>query len=226
MANTTLRNEQTRRGPRDGATGSEPGDRETGVQRGQEPTASRVRGRPAIGYLLREPLFAAPYASASVPLNTMRRVMDDMDRIFEGMGFGPSPLLGREAAAAPAPSPSGAWASRTREHEGSWAPPLEILERDQNLVVRADLPGMRREDIEVDLTDDVLTISGERKKEQTESREGFFRSERTYGRFARTLALPEGVSAEGVAATFKDGVLEIVVPMPRRTENRRRVEIK
>jgi HSP20 family protein len=224
MANTTLRNDPIRRNSRDSVTEGEPRDREGGLQRGQDAMTSRVRGRPAIGYVLREPPLSAPYASA--PLNTMRRVMDDMDRLFEGMGFGRSPLLGRQSAAGLSPSEGSAWAPLSRELEGSWTPALEIVEREQNLVIRADLPGMRREDIEVDVTDELLTISGERKKEQSESREGFIRSERSYGRFSRTLALPEGVSGEGVTATFKDGVLEIVLPMPKRVENRRRVEIK
>lgn len=225
MANTTIRNDQARRTVREGEPATSP-DRETGLANARESMGSRVRGRTGAGYGLREPMLWAPLSSASAPLNTMRRVMDDMDRIFEGMGFGRSPLLGRQSAATLSPAENSSWAPLSREPESSWVPALEIAERENDLVVRADLPGMRREDIEVDVTDDVLTISGERKKEQTESREGFFRSERSYGRFARTLALPEGVDAGAVAATFKDGVLEIVVPMPKRTENRRRVEIK
>jgi HSP20 family protein len=226
MANTTIRNDQSRRTGREGEPGATGGERQTGLQSGREPMSSRVRGRSGTGYGIREPLLWAPYSTSSAPLNTMRRVMDDMDRIFEGMGFGRSPLLGRQPGAATAPAEGSSWAPLARELDTAWTPALEILERENNLVVRADLPGLRREDIEVDLSDDLLTISGERKKEQTENREGFYRSERSYGRFARTLALPEGVAAEGVEATFKDGVLEVVIPMPKRTENRRRVEIK
>jgi HSP20 family protein len=93
--------------------------------------------------------------------------------------------------------------------------------------VRADLPGLTKDDINIAVADDAITIRGERRQEREESEEGFYRSERSYGSFYRQIPLPEGVSAEDAEATFRDGVLEITMPAPQRAEQRsRRLEIK
>ena len=104
----------------------------------------------------------------------------------------------------------------------AWAPQLETFRRGDNLVVRADLPGLRKEDVEVEIDNGVLTISGERTEEQVEQRDDYYRSERSYGRFHRALPLPEGISGETCEATFKDGVLEVTLPMPRQAERQAR----
>jgi HSP20 family protein len=109
--------------------------------------------------------------------------------------------------------------------QAQWAPPIEVLERDDRLVVRAELPGLSKEDIKVEVMDDVLTIAGERREEREETREGYRHSERRYGRFSRSVPLPEGVSPEDVRCTFQNGVLEITMPAPQRERRGRRIEI-
>src|SRR5215213_559415 len=95
-----------------------------------------------------------------------------------------------------------------------WIPPMDLVETDDHLVLRADLPGLDREDIEIEVKDNVLTISGERKTEHEAKNEGFHRVERAFGRFSRSLDLPRGISAEEVDATFDRGVLEVRIPKP------------
>ena len=93
--------------------------------------------------------------------------------------------------------------------------------------MRADLPGLKRDDITVEVDDGVLTLSGERRQENREEREGFYRSERSYGSFYRTIPLPEGVEEDDISATFDEGVLEVRVPVPEQAQRRaRRVEIR
>ena len=107
-----------------------------------------------------------------------------------------------------------------------FAPPIEVLERDGHLVVRAELPGMTKDDVHVEVTEEALTIEGERRAEHEERQGGFFRSERRYGTFHRHIPLPEGVNAEQVTATFKDGILEIAMPAPQRQSRGRQIEIQ
>jgi HSP20 family protein len=95
------------------------------------------------------------------------------------------------------------------------------------LIVRAELPGLNKDDVHVDINDDVLTIQGERKQEHEEEREGVYRTERQYGSFYRAIPLPEGTIADSAKATFKNGVLEITLQAPPREVSRgRRLEIK
>lgn len=102
------------------------------------------------------------------------------------------------------------WASRT--DGGQWLPEVDITEEKDRILVRADLPGMKQEDISVEVSDGVLTIKGERKKE-TETKEGkTYRLERSYGSFLRSFTLPAGVDASKVNATYKSGVLDIALP--------------
>jgi HSP20 family protein len=92
--------------------------------------------------------------------------------------------------------------------------------------VRADLPGLKKEDVNIELTDDSLAIEGERREEREEDREGYYRSERTYGSFHRVVPLPEGAIPETAKATFNNGVLEVVLQAPpREVSRKRRVEI-
>ena len=100
--------------------------------------------------------------------------------------------------------------TRTRR----WVPAMDLVETDNHLVLKADLPGMTQEDIEIEVKDGVLTISGERKAEHEDKSEGYYRVERTFGRFSRSLTLPKGVEAEGINAGFTDGVLEVRIPKP------------
>jgi HSP20 family protein len=106
------------------------------------------------------------------------------------------------------------WAAATGTGPRRWVPAMDLVERDGQLVLRADLPGMDREDINVEVKDGVLTVSGERKYEHEDKREGFYRVERSFGRFSRSLRLPRGVDASAVSAEFDRGVLEVTVPKP------------
>ncbi len=102
-----------------------------------------------------------------------------------------------------------------------WIPAMDLVETDDALVLRADLPGMQRDDIEIEVKDNVLTVSGERKAEHEDKGEGFYRVERAFGRFSRSLDLPQGIEAGGVKADFKDGVLEVRIPKPEERKPQR-----
>jgi len=107
-----------------------------------------------------------------------------------------------------------------------WAPEIEVSQRDNELVVRADLPGMKKDDVCIDVTDSDITISGERHQEQETKRAVVYQSERSYGSFCRTIPLPEGTITDQAKATFNDGVLEITMPAPKQTTTKaRRLEI-
>jgi len=93
-----------------------------------------------------------------------------------------------------------------------WTPALDVYEDKDQFVVKAELPGMKRDDIEVSLHDGSLTISGERKSEQESKESGVYRSERYFGRFQRTLDLPTGVADDKVKAEYRDGILSITLP--------------
>ena len=96
----------------------------------------------------------------------------------------------------------------------SWSPQIDVFERDNRLVTKVDLPGMKKEDVKQEVTDGHLAISGERKSETEENKENIYRSERSYGSFYRAVPLPDGVKLEDVKATFAGGVLEVSVPLP------------
>jgi HSP20 family protein len=159
--------------------------------------------------------FDAPLTGS--PFGMMRRMMDDMDRLFEDFGFG-RPLFSR----------GGGMQQRESGMEGPlWSPQVEVLEGDGNLLVRADLPGMKQEDIDVELRDDdTLVVRGERKQESEHERGGTWRSERSYGSFCRVIQLPEGIDAENASASFENGVLEIAFKLPERQNRTRKIEVK
>lgn len=145
------------------------------------------------------------------PLSLLQQMARETDRMFEGWPSFRWPTLGARPAA-----------------EGNtWFPEIDVFEKDNRLVTKIDLPGMKKEDVKVEVTDGHLAISGERKSEAEEKKEGFYRSERQYGSFYRAVPLPEGVKLEDVKATFSDGVLEVSIPLPAKAEAKmRRVEIQ
>ncbi|MEQ1896452.1 MAG: Hsp20/alpha crystallin family protein [Vicinamibacterales bacterium] len=134
------------------------------------------------------------------PGSLMHRMFRDFDRFFEhrrgfpfvrpGKGFGEFP----------------------------WSPDLELAEREHRLHVKVDLPGLKKEEISVELDDGMLTISGERTHEVEKERSAWTRSERTYGAFSRSIPVPDGVKGADVQATFTDGVLEVTVPLPEKRD--------
>lgn len=102
-----------------------------------------------------------------------------------------------------------------------WIPAMDLVETEDHFVVRADLPGLDEKDLNVELEDNVLTISGERRSEHEEGKEGYYRVERAVGQFARTLTLPEGIDPDGVQASVDKGVLEVSIPKPEQRKPRR-----
>ncbi len=102
-----------------------------------------------------------------------------------------------------------------------WIPAMDLVEEGDEFVLRADLPGLGEDDVNVELEGDVLTISGERKSEHSEQHEGYRRIERASGSFSRSLTLPEGIDPDSVKARFEQGVLEVRVPKPEQRKPRR-----
>jgi HSP20 family protein len=129
------------------------------------------------------------------PAALLRRIFRDLDPWVEPRGFLP-PVLRKTLAEVP------------------WIPPLEMTERDHTLLIKLDLPGMTKENVNVSFTDEGLVIEGERTQETENKKDEWFTTERTYGRFYRVVPLPEGVNYKEVKATFRNGVLEVTVPVP------------
>src|SRR3954453_2481488 len=102
-----------------------------------------------------------------------------------------------------------------------WMPPMDLVETGDHFVLRADLPGLSEGDVNIEVEDRVLTVSGERKAEHETTKEGYHRVERAFGTFSRALTLPEGVDAEAVEASFDKGVLEVRIPKPEQPKPRK-----
>lgn len=133
------------------------------------------------------------------PIAMMREASDEMERMFQGI---------RSGAALDA-----------------WVPTMDIQRCNGNLIVSAELPGLKKEDIKIEVSSDALVIEGERKQEHKEDHDGFHRYERSYGKFFRSVPLPEGAKADQVKAELTDGVLKISVPVPESKQKTRQVEI-
>ena len=129
------------------------------------------------------------------PFNLLRQMTNELDRVFdEPWSFFQFPVPTIDGAA--------------------WAPKVDVVTKDNKLVTRVDLPGMTKDNVNVEVADGMLTLSGERKKETKEEKDNYFREEREYGSFCRSVPLPKGVKSEDVKATFVNGVLEVTVPLP------------
>jgi HSP20 family protein len=102
-----------------------------------------------------------------------------------------------------------------------WIPPMDLVETEDHFVLKADLPGLDESDVNIEVEDNILTVSGERKAEHEDKREGYVRVERAYGSFRRSLTLPEGIDAEAVTASFEKGVLEVSIPKPEERKPRK-----
>lgn len=134
------------------------------------------------------------------PFALMRQFTREMDRVF-----------------------SSAWSGEFAPQ--AWMPTIEVKEVDNNLVVTAELPGVKTEDIKVEVTDETLAIHGERKQEKKEEKEGFRRSERSYGRFYRTIPLPDGAKVDQIKAEMANGVLEIKAPIAETKRQTRQIPV-
>jgi HSP20 family protein len=139
------------------------------------------------------------------PFSLMRRLSDELDRAF-ATSFG-LPTWGRGGPG---------------EEHGLWSPAVEVRQDQNNLIVTAELPGINKDNVKVEVTNEGLAISGERRSEHEDKRQGYYRSERSYGRFYRLVPLPEGVDPEKAKAQFKEGVLEVQVPLPESMQRRNR----
>jgi HSP20 family protein len=141
------------------------------------------------------------------PFTALQRFADEVDRMFNEFGLG----LGR-----------GQFGDRLWDAGGGmWAPEIEAFQKGDQFVVRADLPGLSKDDLSINVTDDAVTIQGERKAEHKDEREGYYRSERSYGSFCRVIPLPAGTITDQAKANFRDGVLEITMPAPPASQGRR-----
>lgn len=166
--------------------------------RGQERGISRTRDLPP---------------AALGPFGMMRRLSEEMDRMFEEFGLGRVPMA--------------LWPGARPSAMLDWSPRIEAFHHDNQFIVRAELPGLTGDDVKVELSDDMLTIEGERRQEKEERREDLFLTERSYGRFCRTIPLPEGVIGDSAQASFKDGVLEVAMDAPPAEARRgRQIEIQ
>jgi HSP20 family protein len=135
------------------------------------------------------------------PLRELSSLQNEMNRLFN--------------TAFDTPETTGGGALRR------WMPAMDLVETAEHFVLRADLPGMTVEDLKIELEDNVLTVSGERRAEHESEKEGYHRVERAFGSFARTLTLPKGVDAEAISASFDKGVLEVRIPKPEQRKPRR-----
>jgi len=158
----------------------------------------------------------------SSPWDVMNRMTDEMDQMFDRV-FRDVGSVPRRSWLTHQPFRSlGSFGQQT-----FWSPRVEAFQQGDRFIVRAELPGLKKEDVQVEITDAALTITGERREEQQEEREGYFHTEREYGQFHRSIPLPDGVIAESAQATFKNGVLEIAVQAPPSDATRgRRLDIK
>ena len=102
-----------------------------------------------------------------------------------------------------------------------WVPAMDLVETEDEFVLRADLPGMSEEDVKIEIEDNLLTVAGERQAEHEDRDQGFYRLERSFGSFQRSLTLPKGVNADAVKASFDRGVLEVRIPKPEQSKPRR-----
>jgi HSP20 family protein len=172
-----------------------------GSQQGQAMTrSSQAQGSSRYsGYLL--PYLTPVDIFRMNPFSLMRRMSEELDR-----AFGES--------------------NEREQRERTWTPTVELMQREGNLVVRAELPGLKPEDVKLEITDDAIVLEGERKDEREENREGLHVTERRYGRFYRAIPLPDGAKTDDARATFENGVLEVTIPIEEPKSKRREIPIQ
>jgi HSP20 family protein len=135
------------------------------------------------------------------PLREFSTLQNEMNRLFNTVFDSPAPGNGGTMR--------------------RWMPAMDLVESGDHFVLRADLPGLSEEDVKIELEDTTLTISGERAAEHESKDEGYYRLERAFGSFSRTLQLPKGIDPESVSASFDRGVLEVRIPKPEERKPRR-----
>lgn len=158
----------------------------------------------------------------STPFGMVRKFAEEMDHLFEDFTHGYTGRL---------PSVFGRGRELFRREAGlipaEWSPRIDVARRNGSYIVRADLPGLSKDDVKVELTDEAMLLHGERKIEKEEKKEGLMYRECEYGSFFRSIPLPEGVVPEKAEAVFRDGVLEVTLPCPKADPRpTRRVDVK
>ncbi|HWB86934.1 MAG TPA: Hsp20/alpha crystallin family protein [Bryobacteraceae bacterium] len=148
------------------------------------------------------PLFRGSLFSMN-PFALMRQFTEEMDRML-----GAGPRAAGEGMSA------------------IWSPAIEVKEKDGKLLVNAELPGLKKEDVKVHIDGDTLVVEGERKQEKEEKREGYYHSERSYGKFYRSVPLPEGAQIEQANAQFNNGVLEVAIPVQESKQKRQEIPVQ
>ena len=194
----------------------------TGTSGGQNASTWQSGRTPASGALQQRSgsslsPWSSGFESGYGPFAMMRRISDEMDRLFENFGMGRGLTADQQGFGT---------AQRGQGASSMWSPHVEVMERDGKLVIQADLPGIKRDDVNVEIEQDAVVIQGHRHQEQTSDQSGYYRSERSYGSFYRTIPLPEGTKADSASATFRDGVLKIELDSPRGQRRGRALEIK
>jgi HSP20 family protein len=144
------------------------------------------------------------------PFRGFYDMQGEMNRIFDEMLGGLARGGGRQRGELPS----------------QWAPALDVLQEDGDIVVRAELPGVKQEDVDVTFHNGVLTISGERKAEEQKEGSGYYVRERRYGSFRRSMTLPQGTDESGISARFQDGVLEVRVTGAAAVQEPKRIQIQ
>jgi HSP20 family protein len=218
--NTTTNTNDRKEAAGQGGTQMTQHDRERPVE------SARETGRRGGTGMQRQRGASPALGGTADPFTLMRRMAEDMDRLFDQFGF-----PGTSTALTPR---LGSWLGEDPWVTGDadslptlWSPRVETFRRGDELVVRADIPGVKKDDVHVEIENDVLTIRGERRDEREEERDDYYRSERSYGRFYRAIPLPEGVSTEQCDASFENGVLEVTLPAPKQEERKaKRIQVK
>lgn len=144
------------------------------------------------------------------PFYTFRREMDQMFDDFFGSGFGLTPYN----------------RGGFMEGFGSFTPQVDMTENEKEVKITAELPGLEEKDLDISLTGDTLTISGEKKAEKEDKGDNYYRMERSYGSFHRSIPLPTEVDTDKCNATFKNGVLQITLPKVHPKESAKKITVK
>ena len=146
------------------------------------------------------------------PLQVMRRMSEEMDQIVDKFLARPS-FIRPPSASAPTSA-------------AAWTPAVDVAQAGDKLVISAELPGVARDEVKVEVKNDRVTIEGERRQQHDTATQQLHRAERSYGHFYRVIALPEGAQPEAASAAMQDGVLEITVPLPEGGKRGRRIDIR
>ncbi len=177
----------------------------TSSNQGREQGQQQGSGERGLSHRQESSLWRDPWRDmfSFSPFSIMRRMSEEMDRAFSSsMGL-----------------------NRWSGESGMWNPAVDIRERNGNIEITAELPGMNKEDVHVECTDEGLIIQGEKRRESQKEEGGVHRTERSYGRFYRMIPQPEGAQTDQAKAEFKNGVLDVRIPVPEQKQKGRQIPI-